>query len=129
MRRVSAILQVFLFSFSLLGPALLVDSESNLPACCRRNGKHHCGMTAAEMADMAQTPPSGPAAGARRAKCPFFPSGGAVLPHPGAALLAAPQQASVSTVGQTAAPPHAGRAYRISFDRAHPKRGPPSLLS
>ena len=126
MRRVPAILLVFVFSFSLIGPALFVDAESNLPACCRRDGKHHCGMMAQ---DMAPTPSSGAAVDALRAKCPFFPSGGAVLPQPGAALLAASQPAGISIVSQIAAPAQAEAGYRISLNRAHHKRGPPTLLS
>ena len=32
-----------LFSFSLISPAVLAsDADSKLPACCKRNGKHHC---------------------------------------------------------------------------------------
>lgn len=71
MRRVPAILLLFLFSFSLFGPALFVDGESNLPACCRRDGKHHCGMMSPEMTGMADSPLSGPAVDAPRARCPF----------------------------------------------------------
>jgi hypothetical protein len=123
MRRVPAILLVLLFSFSLIGPALFVD-ESNLPACCRREGKHHCGMT-----DMAETPRSGMAADALRVKCPFFPSGGAVVPESGPALLAASQTPSVAIASQIADRPRAAGGYRISLDCSHRKRGPPSLLS
>ena len=126
MRRIPAILLVFLFSFSLIGPALFVDAESNLPACCRRDGKHHCGMTDR---DMAETPMSGMAADALRVKCRFFPSGGATLPHSRATLPAASQPVSVALVIQIAAPAQADPGYRISFNRSNPKRGPPSLLS
>ena len=126
MRRVPAILLVFVFSFSLIAPALFVDAESNLPACCRRDGKHHCGMMAR---DMAAAPSSGLAIDALRTRCPFFPNGGAVLPHSGAALLATSQPAGVSIVSQIAAPAQAEAGYRISFSRSHHKRGPPSLLS
>ena len=126
MRRVSAILLVFLFSFPLIGPALFRDAESNLPACCRRDGKHHCGMTDP---DMAETPPSGPAVDALRARCPFFPNGGAVVPESGPALLAASQTAGVSIVSQTANPAQADAGYRIFFNTSNRKRGPPSLLS
>jgi hypothetical protein len=129
MRRVPAILLVFLFSFSLIAPTLFVDAESNLPACCRRDGKHHCGMLDRDMADLAQTPPSGPAADALRAKCPLFPSGGAVLPNPEVALLATCQPAGISIASQIASPAQADAGYRISFNRSHRKRGPPSLLS
>jgi hypothetical protein len=42
-RRISAILLLALFSFLLIGPAVFAsDPEANLPACCRRRGKHHC---------------------------------------------------------------------------------------
>jgi hypothetical protein len=126
MRRVPAILLVFLFSFSLIGPALFVDAESNLPACCRRDGRHHCGMTDR---DVAGTPSSGVAVDALRAKCPFFPNSGAVVPEAGPALLAASQMAGVSIASQIAGPAQAEAGYRISFDRSHHKRGPPSLLS
>jgi len=105
---------------------LFVNAESNLPACCRREGKHHCGMAAQDMADV---PSSGPAVDALRAKCPFFPSGGAVVPDSGPALPAGSQTAGVSIVSQAAVPAQAEAGYRISFGRANHKRGPPSLLS
>jgi hypothetical protein len=126
MRRVPAILLVFLFSFSLIAPALFPDAQSNLPACCRRDGKHHCGMTAQ---DMAQTPSSGAAVEALHAKCRFFPEGGAVLPHSDAALLAASQRAYVSLVTRIAVTAQVEAGYRLSCNRAHQKRGPPALLS
>jgi hypothetical protein len=129
MRRVPAILLVFVFSFSLIAPAVFSDAESNLPACCRRDGKHHCGMTDREMADMAQTPSSGLAVNALRAKCPFFPSGGAVVPNPQAVLLTASQPARASIDSQIASPAQREAGYRISFNRSHQKRGPPSLFS
>jgi hypothetical protein len=126
MRRVPAILLVFVFSFPLIGPALFADAESNLPACCRRDGRHHCGMPDRDMAD---TPSSGAAVDALRAKCPFFPNGGAVVPEAGPALLAGSQAAGVSIATRIAASPKPEAGYRISFDRSHHKRGPPSLLS
>jgi hypothetical protein len=129
MRRVPAILLVFVFSFSLIASALFVDAASNLPACCRRDGKHHCGVTDRDMADTAQTPASGLAADARHAKCPLFPNGGAVLPQSGAALLTASQPAGVSIASQMVTAAQGDAGYRISFNCSHQKRGPPSLLS
>jgi len=129
MRRVPAILLVFLFSFPLIGPALFVDDDANLPACCRRDGKHHCAMMGMMDRDMAESPSSGPAVAALRTTCPFFPGGGAVLPHSGAALLAARQAAGVSIGCRFAARVQAEAGHRISFSRSHQKRGPPILLS
>jgi hypothetical protein len=126
MRRVPAILLVFVFSFSLIAPALFADGESNLPACCRRNGSHHCGMMAQ---DMAETPPSGPAADAFRVKCPFFPTGGATVPECEPALVARSQTAGVAVSSQIADRGEAEVGYRISLKDSHQKRGPPSLLS
>jgi hypothetical protein len=42
-RRALAAVLLVLFSFSLIpSSAFASDPESRLPACCRRNGKHHC---------------------------------------------------------------------------------------
>lgn len=125
MRRVAAILLVFVFGFPLLAPALFADSTSNLPACCRRDGKHHCGMAQ----DMAETPSSGLAIGALHVKCPCFPNGGALLPHSDAALPRASAAAAVSIAVQIAGARRAEAGYRVSLDRSHQKRGPPSPLS
>src|SRR5271170_5942365 len=47
-RRALSIVLLLLFSAPLILPllALTVSSEMNLPACCRRNGAHHCMMKA-----------------------------------------------------------------------------------
>src|SRR5215467_14052504 len=43
MRRLVAILAVAWLSISLIAPMLFAaGAESNLAACCRRNGQHHC---------------------------------------------------------------------------------------
>ena len=45
MRRALAILLVTVFSLPLIAPALAsTPDDSQLPACCRRGGKHHCAM-------------------------------------------------------------------------------------
>jgi len=66
-RRLSATLLLALFGFSLMGPAVFAsDPESNLPACCRRSGKHHCAIGTPDGSS------SGPALQA--GTCPSFPS-------------------------------------------------------
>jgi hypothetical protein len=128
MRRVPAILLLAVFSYSLIGAALWADADSRLPACCRRDGKHHCAMMNMDQgAAEAQSP--GLAVRAVTTRCPFFPKGGAVLPHSGAALLTGAPPARVAVLYQMAAPAQAAAGYRFSFDRSHQKRGPPSLFS
>jgi hypothetical protein len=129
MRRAPAILLVFLFSFSLIAPALFVDAESNLPACCRRYGKHHCGMSGGMSGqDMADVPPSGPVAEALLLKCPFYPTG-ATLPEIGPALVVESPAAVISVAHQMADAAQAKDGHRISHVDSHQKRGPPALLS
>ncbi|MGA2574883.1 MAG: hypothetical protein ABSH24_02560 [Bryobacteraceae bacterium] len=127
-RRVPAILLLFVVGFLPIAPALLVDAESTLPACCRRGGKHHCGMSDREMADMADTRPSGAAMDALRASCPFFPRGGGLAPNPAAALLGTYRPTSLSTISQAVSPAQTEAGYRWAHT-SYPKRGPPSLLS
>jgi hypothetical protein len=124
-RWAAATLTAFL-ALSVLLPylSLLADSESNLPACCRRNGAHHCTMMAEMARDFAG---QGPAFRTAACRCPFqkaltpigrlttYPAASAtvyasVLSHPAVHL-----QTFVSGL--------------ISKSRSHQKRGPPFLLS
>ena len=126
MRRVLATLLVSVFSFSLIGPALVAGGNSDLPACCRRGGQHHCAMMGM---DAAPSPLSGPTVKANTPKCPYFPKAGAVLPHSGVALLRASQSVSSASPGRLTIHSRVGAAYHLFSSRSHQKRGPPSLLS
>ena len=122
MRRVLASLLVALFSFSLIAPAVFAsDPDSKLPACCRRDGKHHCGM--ASHTDS----PAGPTA--RPARCDLFPSGGAVLASQIAGLPGISRAALTGFFSQPAALNHAETVSRISYSQAGQKRGPPVHFS
>ncbi|HEY4089121.1 MAG TPA: hypothetical protein VGM43_24495 [Bryobacteraceae bacterium] len=44
MRRLLASLLLVLISLSLVSPVLASAAKSDVPACCLRNGKHHCEM-------------------------------------------------------------------------------------
>jgi len=122
MQRLLAILLLCNFGFPLFALAASADRHFSLPACCRRNGNHHCAIQQAN--ERVQS--SG--GQAMSEKCPYSPSVGMLAAHvqtlsvsfPGAVLgvvLAAPTSQS-----QTEA------LYRISFSRSRQKRGPPSLL-
>ena len=123
MRRLWAATLVVLFSLSLIGPALSASSpESNLPACCRRDGKHHCAMMAMQSAAS-----SGPVlAGAR---CASFPS---LNTYTASGFVAVPPIVRTATF----APPQIPlfrpltRFFRPeSFSCTRLKRGPPAFTS
>jgi hypothetical protein len=66
-RRNLAVLLLAVTISPMIGLLLASSPESNLPACCRRNGKHHCVMTSSEPDGS-----SGPSLYARR--CPVYPN-------------------------------------------------------
>jgi hypothetical protein len=125
MRRFAATMLVGLFSFSLIGPALFVDADSSLPACCRRDGKHHCAMNIADPQEV----PSGAVVKIWGPRCPSFPTACAFPAGSQAALPAGSQLAFAWLLQHPAVQAQAEAGYRISFSRSRQKRGPPSLLS
>ncbi len=122
MKAVNRLLGAFLvcvFSFLLIVPALPGSQESQLPACCRTNGKHKCAM------DLLHSTDSG--ANAIQATCPYSghlamataSAGNSFVPGASAAfygsLVSHPtQHAQIEARG------------RVSFSRTRQKRGPPS---
>lgn len=125
MRRAWAAILVVLFSYPLIAPAFASGpDDSQLPACCRRNGKHHCAMQMAEM-ELGNIP-SGLVTVSE--KCPYAPFARCplMLPHsftPSArGAIAGPGKGPALIVRAAEA------GYRISADRARHKRGPPRLL-
>src|SRR5215472_11737568 len=52
MRRIWASLLLAISALSLIGSAVsAVEAESKLPACCRRNGHHHCAIRDRQTSD------------------------------------------------------------------------------
>jgi hypothetical protein len=95
--------------------------ESKIPACCRRNGKHHCAMGGASASENGQ--PAFSPVGC----CPCMPQGAASVVVGNSAIVAAP----VATLRETAAPsaalPEQDRALNAG-ERTEPQRGPPASL-
>lgn len=116
-------LLVLVFSLPLIAPALAsVPDQSRLPACCRRDGKHHCAMQM-EVGNI----PSGSHVLAE--KCPFLTLGHTPLLQPHA-FPAVSSLAAAGPVADPAAVVAAAEAgYRIAADRARHKRGPPQQLA
>jgi hypothetical protein len=122
-RRAFAVALLGVFSFSLIPlQAFASDDEAGLPACCRRNGKHHCAMPTGEGSS------SAPALQSTR--CLFFPdaSPGRLLPRAGA--LVDPAADSVTLPIRLAASWAIQTLCPILFRSPLLERGPPtSVLS
>jgi hypothetical protein len=119
-RRLQAALLLVLFCLSLLSPLFGAAGRTNLPACCRRAGQHHCAGS--------QVPPSGRVL-QNDARCPLYPgiAPGAVQVFAGifpAATVAARFRACVA-----ARDSYARLRASSRIDRAYSKRGPPSSSS
>jgi hypothetical protein len=122
MRRSIALSLVLLFSCLLMAPLFAPDGEANLPACCRRGGKHHC-----IMHGMMHIGGKGTGFASVSQKCPCLPeSTGAV--HTATCKPEAGQRFYAEILFHPARAPQTGARARISFYRSHQKRGPPTPL-
>ena len=118
MRRLLAILLLAAFGLPTAAPLLAQgqDLDSNLPACCRRNGAHHCALGMAAQNNNAPTV-SG--------RCPAFPQQIAVATLIPVAFL--PTQPSIKLpITTQSAVAHAETQRHLSRERTHHTRGPPA---
>ena len=127
-RRLLAILLLAVFALPLCAPLFAAGGipDSALPACCRRNGKHHCMMSLAARQMLLQHPRQ---FRTPEQRCPFCPRAVLVLAH-GQPFTPSPAQ----TVSVPVITHPAGRAQtlcrlRIARERTRHKRGPPSSSS
>ncbi len=128
MRLGSAISLLAAIVYSLIAPAAYADPDSNLPACCRRNGVHHCMMRG--MMNQGAAADASSAVQAIRPPCPYFPAAGAVAPGCSRVALPGASQAIFAALSHHPAVAAQTEArYRVSFSRARHKRGPPSPIS
>lgn len=125
MSRLLSLLLLLVFGLPTVAPALglSADPDAGLPACCRRNGAHHCIMSQTELDRMLQ----GKHFTILRSKCPYYPSAATPLQHQQLALhthCVTPLALSsfVTRVGQIQA------WARVAERGARHKRGPPQVL-
>jgi hypothetical protein len=122
-RRLLTLALLIAFGSPLVAPlfAASPDSQSNLPACCRRHGTHHCAMPA--------TAQDGPSDHVFQAPpCPFYPTAPAQL-RISAASFAAPSQATAEFPANEAPRTPATRRTQTFAASAHLTRGPPAYLA
>ena len=114
-----------LFSFLLILPAVLSSPDSQLPACCRANGKHKCSMRAMSMEPSSNDAPT---AKMLRARCSY--RGSVSLSAAATSRTLLPKTVAAYNTGLIAhasGPEQTEARFRISFSRTRQKRGPPSL--
>ena len=129
MRRILSILLLLVLG---LGPAVPAGALASgwsgkvdgsvLPACCRRNGKHHCAM-GGESSQLAAS--HGETTVAAQDSCPFAPRALASTAPSFAALLNVTASSTIR-ISERCAMRGIEAAARISDRRNQPKRGPPA---
>jgi hypothetical protein len=125
-RRLLGIVLLLLFSLPLIAPAFGLDATtggSSLPACCRRNGAHHC-MGNMERGDAATIP--GVRIGPVPSRCPAWPAVITQVKH-GDLSLHAVSLNFAEIVSHPSAHIQTEARARVALDRSRHKRGPPSL--
>jgi hypothetical protein len=124
MRRALASFLLALFSLPLIAPLVLAGSDSTLPACCRREGKHRCSMTADD-----SSTPGEVSLHSVAARCASYPKGTAATTDNNVGVSENSAAIFAAIVSHPAVQAQAEARYRISFARSSQKRGPPALLS
>jgi hypothetical protein len=117
----SALIAFFLLPY--FWPLLQQNSDSSLPLCCRRDGKHHCAMmTRLHTSDWTKQQ----AVRTWNSDCPYRAALQA-SPKPRAATLCPPKPLHIRLFSHPAGFVQAELSARISEARSHYKRGPPSV--
>lgn len=88
MRRVFTFLLILQFGLGPLSVLLPANAESRLPACCRRDGAHHCAMSGGVNAGPVKTLPRSTSVLTVPSHCDHFPSSMAAFVTPVHALTA-----------------------------------------
>lgn len=122
MRRLLASAIVLAFFSPLIAPAFTATvDQAELPACCRREGAHHCMMYRMAMGRMAWP------YRVIQDKCPYSPFAHlSILMFHGFFGEASPW-AELRMPVEAAAVGQAEAGYRISWLRSRQKRGPPRM--
>jgi hypothetical protein len=123
-QRVLALVLLSVIGFPSIAPAFAAGAESQLPACCRANGKHKCLMHRA-----AAEHDTGQAVASLSDRCPYLaaPASTAAI-HPQSIESGRTDCCAVFTREAKLPAESEARSGSI-FHRTHPKRGPPALLS
>jgi len=126
LRRFLSIALLAVLGLPLFSPllALSAGNENNLPACCRRNGKHHCMMSMAEKISLGSREQE---SWAPLDSCPYCPTAVLMWHHSDPSV---PRAVAISAglVSHPALQAQTESKRRIARERSRHKRGPPSLV-
>lgn len=127
LRRLLSIAILLVIAAPAIAPLFVLSATTgrDVPACCRRNGKHHCMMLEAQRAAMADGREH--VVSLVREKCPFQPK---ASPATRSLQTIADADSAVLTdlVIRPALSPQSRCLQRISFQDSHQRRGPPAEL-
>lgn len=115
----------------IMAPAIALAQEggSNLPMCCRRNGKHHCAMSGAERQKLTakssdetrwQAPPE---------RCPYAPVAMTAAMHVNVFTPTVQAAMFAEIVSHPAGVAQTESKWRVACERARGKRGPPVAVA
>jgi hypothetical protein len=124
MRRLLSFALLLVFGLPVVAPALgpTADAQTGLPACCRRDGMHHCTKTPEQLAAMLH----GDQFAAVQSKCPCCPSAPITL-HQQTMALNTPEIHLAGFVSLSAKCGQAEASARVALAGARHKRGPPTV--
>ncbi len=124
LRKSLSILLLAVFGLPFVSPLLdmTAGAESNLPACCRRNGAHHCMMSAEQMEALLH----GDHFTVIHSKCPLYPKANTTAHHPDYSFVP-----SAVVFTEVLSAPETLRQIeawaRVALEGARQKRGPPTV--
>ena len=104
--------------------ALGGDADARLPACCRREGTHHCAMRMGERALLAVAAPDGEHWRLPAERCPYSPAS-VTARHFDPLVLSNALPLLTRLQGPAAKVAQAESKQRIAREGARQKRGPP----
>lgn len=119
MARGTATLLLLMFVLLPLTPLLAGGADASVPACCRRDGKHHC------MKGMAQVPAQHKHLTSGGMKCPTFPKLFGTSSLSTNFIPAGSQSYYAAIVSHPSIHAQVETSYRICWSRSQQKRGPP----
>ena len=117
-------LLLVLFGYSLISPVLFANARADVPACCKRGGKHQCAMHASGS-------PGNDATDVRviSSSCPRFPLGLGLSCSPHAVAVSKPASVETPIYQALSISDSKTRRAETPESGANAKRGPPTLLN